>query len=382
MTTHPDLDRSISAWLVSEAPARAPDHLVEASRVRIRSTRQRRSGWQPRLLWPTPRIDQWRSYASLAVAAAAVVVIAVVGTSVAPTVPKAGSVPGLSSAQTSASASPSATARPSQVGLPPEGATPSVPERGELVLRLEGTASGPLSMLWVYDDGRMIWHRFRGVPEDRIPGSIGLYEQRLTPEGIAFLRSEILSSGLFDRDLARAREGRAPFLEIEVRNGARLIRATWATRENWKIGQTAPIATEEEARKLTALSALLRDPSSWPSSAWQDRAIKGYVPTRYAICFRGVPQEIEPTRILSLLPTSAQLLLRSLPANGNCSLVLTADARTLAQILDDAGIRRAQGSSGRVWVRYLLRPAGGPDEVWISFAPVLPHGDATFLGPG
>lgn len=326
-----------------------------------------------------------RSIAKWAIAAAAVVVLAVVSTNLSPPSRQAGG------ATISPSLSPSGSApRVGHFGLPPVGATPSVPEGGELVLRLEGTGRGPLNMLWVYGDGRMIWHRFGDFPEDASEASIGLHEQRLTPEGVEFLRSEIIATELFESDLALARDDNAPFLEIEVRNGDRLVRATWAWRGTWQIGPAAPSATSKQARTLTALKALLTDPSSWPASAWEDRAIKAYVPSRYSVCFRGIPNAIEPDHVLGLLPIAAENLLRagdwtheaSVPANENCSRVTTDDARALVQVLADAGIGRDLQSMGQVWLGYRLDDQGASGNVvWISFAPVLPHGEATWLGP-
>src|SRR5688572_5547336 len=64
------------------------------------------------------------------------------------------------------------------VGLPPQGATPSAPESGDLVVRYEGRSgthargryTAPLVRAWVYADGRVIWseessHSSRPVPE-------------------------------------------------------------------------------------------------------------------------------------------------------------------------------------------------------------------------
>ena len=73
MTTQRDLDRSIAAWLVAEAPSRAPDDVLEASRARLRTTRQRRL-WMP--VW---RPNQMNLYAKLLAGAAAALVVAVVG---------------------------------------------------------------------------------------------------------------------------------------------------------------------------------------------------------------------------------------------------------------------------------------------------------------
>lgn len=73
MTTREGLDRSISAWLESEAPDRAPDDVLEASRHRIRSTKQRRS-W-----WPAWRFPEMTNPVRYAIAAAAVLVVALIG---------------------------------------------------------------------------------------------------------------------------------------------------------------------------------------------------------------------------------------------------------------------------------------------------------------
>jgi hypothetical protein len=78
MSTRPDSDRSISAWLIAEAPERAPELLLETSRQRIRSTRQRRS-W-----WPARRFPDMNTFAKLAIAAAAVLVFALAGYNMLP----------------------------------------------------------------------------------------------------------------------------------------------------------------------------------------------------------------------------------------------------------------------------------------------------------
>jgi hypothetical protein len=74
MTTRPDPDRKIAAWLHDEAPDHAPSDVLEASRERVEKTRQRRS-W-----WPARRGTQMSTYAKLAAAAATVLVITVGGT--------------------------------------------------------------------------------------------------------------------------------------------------------------------------------------------------------------------------------------------------------------------------------------------------------------
>jgi hypothetical protein len=78
MTTRQELDRSISAWLEAEAPRRAPDDVLEASRDRIRNTRQRRF-W-----WPARRSFDMNNFAKVLFATAAVVAVAVVAINLLP----------------------------------------------------------------------------------------------------------------------------------------------------------------------------------------------------------------------------------------------------------------------------------------------------------
>lgn len=78
MSNHLDPDRSIARWLVAEAPDRAPERLLEASRAQVRSTAQRQS------LRLVRRIQAMNSYAKLGIAAATLVVIAVVGINLGP----------------------------------------------------------------------------------------------------------------------------------------------------------------------------------------------------------------------------------------------------------------------------------------------------------
>lgn len=79
MSTNVDPRRSIAAWLEAEAPHGAPDRLIAASRERVRTTRQR-PVW-----WPARRASDMNSYAKLAIAAAAVLVVAVAGYNLLPT---------------------------------------------------------------------------------------------------------------------------------------------------------------------------------------------------------------------------------------------------------------------------------------------------------
>ena len=292
------------------------------------------------------------------------------------------------------------------IGLPPEGATPSAPETGELVLSLNGRIKthvrkgedpegfgqplDPVSRVWVYADGRMIWDREGEVSKGANELTSGLLEQRLTPEGVELLRSEIISSGLFDRDAAFVSKSGHSWIKFEVRNDDHLVRvydvypgggAFGASDDFKKINPTTP--TEEQAAALERVDALLTDPASWlPASAWDDQRIRAYVPTRYAACFAAFPQPLEADRILSLLPTPVERLLQGRSATrfemgtnvAYCSGVTTEEARALAEAL--SGLGQKDEAVPPVRLGYSLDApgeVGGTVGIW--FEPYLPHGE-------
>jgi hypothetical protein len=114
MSTNDDPRRSIAAWLEAEAPDRAPTRLIETSRERIRTTRQR-SAWLP-----TRRTSDMNSFAKLAIAAAAVVVVALVGYNLLPNRGGVGSAP----ASPSPSSSPSPSLPTGPIEVTPSGVLP------------------------------------------------------------------------------------------------------------------------------------------------------------------------------------------------------------------------------------------------------------------
>lgn len=73
MSTRTDPDLVIASWLQDEARDGASDRLIEATRRQLNSTNQRRA-W-----WPARRLHQMNTPMRIAVAAAAVVAVAVVG---------------------------------------------------------------------------------------------------------------------------------------------------------------------------------------------------------------------------------------------------------------------------------------------------------------
>jgi hypothetical protein len=301
--------------------------------------------------------------------------------------------------------------------LPPEGATPSTPATGELVAHYYGRpypdnptmspwSCCPVHQVWVYADGRLIWRDEAGpVGVADAAGEVrtGFLEQRLTPEGLELLRSKLISTGLFDRDrhLLHSR----PFFWglMQVRDGDRLVNLVWSLPEFFP-GRFVP-ATPQEADALGHLTQLLSDPASrLPASAWEDRQIRAYVPSKYAVCSwtkvepwrEGEPwppppsRLLEPSRVSSLLPAAAQDVLRGkdrpyeiwkddgmgLEEPGLCSEVTTDEARTLSRIFSQAGYEPdpLPGVPPATYDNTRFRIPAPHDDVVIAFEPILPHG--------
>ncbi|MDQ2912007.1 MAG: hypothetical protein M3T56_02005, partial [Chloroflexota bacterium] len=167
------------------------------------------------------------------------------------------------------------------IGLPPVGATRSAPESGELVIQYWANIQG---RVWVYADGRLITLR-----------SGGFLEQRLTPEGVELLRSEVVSAAVLAPDnrlygwlhsskLPPPRGGWPSYFHgsepvpfhapMQVRNGDRLFYV-------------------EDVSNPERLAERLADAASWlPASAWKDRQIRAYVAPRYAISYFAQPQTL------------------------------------------------------------------------------------------
>jgi hypothetical protein len=240
------------------------------------------------------------------------------------------------------------------VGLPPVGATPSTPTRGQLVLRFGfGHTMGDPGrfIVSVYADGRMIWQRIGDFSRaDEYSNSTGFLEQRLTPEGVELVRSEVIATGLVDHDLHFLGGEGLYFGSIDVRTGDRLVHVTWGDIDP---PPHAPrvMATQEQASALVRLDAQLEDPAAWlPASAWEDPEIRAYVPSGYSVCLEG-KKGLELSRVLALLPPRAEALLRTqenAPQEYTnligtfrlwCSELTNDEARALERLLDDARVR-------------------------------------------
>jgi hypothetical protein len=276
------------------------------------------------------------------------------------------------------------------IGPPPEGATPSTPERGELVLHFYGgTTSGPRTEMWAYADGRLIWRQESvNLPYGANRLFTGYLEQRLTREGLELLRSEVISTGMFEESVSLKMAAIGPCLNvIEVRDGDRLVRVSYSRD---CLGQGHPEATREQAGTLLRLDGRLAGPASWlPASAWDEREIRAYVPSRYEVCIESqTTRSIGPSRIATLLPAPERSVFGAIgwtrdeqsAPDRYCSQPTLDEARALAETLDAAALdldvleRDFPESYYRLtytlWTRDFV---GGRAQIW--FEPILPHGE-------
>ena len=175
------------------------------------------------------------------------------------------------------------------VGLPPEGATPSTPEGGELVVWIwacgtpaaqDGLFSDPseidtwppLGKLLVLADGRLIWQKYEDLPEGANRLSTGLLEQRLTPEGVELMRSE--AAGFAGEPLhclpgshemlfapAAATDGAPP-------RGKPSALTTSTTRGSWIRGRGC-----RQPPGRTARSGPMCQPSTWSRSSQRIQSV-------------------------------------------------------------------------------------------------------------
>jgi hypothetical protein len=264
-------------------------------------------------------------------------------------------------------------------GLPPEGAVPSRPDSGELVLVFAGRVEGiDAHGMFLYADGRLIWKRnLDSRANTRAFGTTepttALIEQRLSPEGVELLWTAVLEAGRISRVPAREGDdwigpgngpGVWPWGGLLFNDGEQLVEMTWSD---------------------ATLPARLADPGTWlPASAWVDQRIGGYVPTLYAVCFEPDLEDRLPGSVLALLASRSRGAIANDAACGHT--VTIEEARLIAATLDDAGFARLPD---RTLLEYRILPAddaerdaGDMSNVAIWFSPVLPHGELTCFGCG
>ena len=190
MKARSDTERILDAYLAPEAD-RLADRVIDAALADIARTSQRRP-W-----WPAWRSDRMNTYAKLIAAAAAVLVVAVVGYQL---LPPGDDIGGQPTAQPSASptASPTAASSPTAAGVPPIGDGLLAPG----TYRLRPFDSGTMTIDATVPDGG-----WGGGPPSAISGPVGASNG---PNGLAlaFLDARTINSDPchWDKDGS----GRAP----------------------------------------------------------------------------------------------------------------------------------------------------------------------------
>ena len=221
-------------------------------------------------------------------------------------------------------------------GLPPEGAIPSSPQTGELVATVARIHD---SAWYLYADGRLI-----------STGGGDWIERRLTPEGVEQVRSQFLSSGLFDPDQAFSEvppSRLAPFWCTCVRDGGRLLSAAPLPENQFE----ALESSRAIGRLIEYLNQLV---TSVPPDSWVDPQGKEFVASKFAFCIsRNIAGETtqgalpDPSNALALLPERAAALLAGrqvttaseVHGDAVCYEVTTEEARVLDGVFSTFGYR-------------------------------------------
>ena len=216
--------------------------------------------------------------------------------------------------------------------LLPDG-PPSTPHAGELVASVAQIHNGGFHL---FADGRLI-----GILDDRGPQWL---EQRLTPEGVERVRSEILASGLFDPARLPREVSFCEILQMCVRDGGRLL-----AQDEFRSGPPWPPAPEA-ARLLDYYRNL---GSSLPPTAWADQEVKPFVPSRVGVCLRMFVDKVKMPVDLSVLlprfPVPAAALLGARVVNDDIADNVAAGATCVEMSLEEA----------RTLADELLAPSGG-----------------------
>ena len=274
------------------------------------------------------------------------------------------------------------------VGLAPVGATPSAPEKGELVLEFAfGRTPGDPGRfnVTVYADGRMISERVGDYPPtDEHRQSTGLLERRLTPEGVELVKAAVISTGLVDRDLwlygANYRGNGLYDGFIDFRDGDRRVHVTWGNAGGPRSDVSQEAETPEQASALLELDEKLEDPVSWlPASAWERAEPRPFVPWGYSVCYGGAQGVDGLSQVLALLPPRAADVLRSRDRRRNartparvywCSDFTNKEARMLSRIFDNAGLRGHEDVYGLAYG--VVGREAGTGEFLLTFTPLFP----------
>ncbi|CAN5273152.1 hypothetical protein BH23CHL9_BH23CHL9_03150 [soil metagenome] len=372
---HPDdpsrLDEVIAQRLRTTAPSAAPQHVLEEALARISQTPQQRGTW---LSSRAPRL--------LAVAAV-IALAAVVGLQLPAMLNSIGtdptpepspsfnatptSTPALTPAG-SASVEPSPSPSPAIQTPSAEPAPTADAQSNETLLSFVRRCDvifgilGPLTT--ILGDGRVIWPRMTAPAPD---GNSVLSVRTLSEDGLARVRDEIASSGLFEDDAVYRHERRADAPEAPG-HGLCVYDFSWhggggtvQVSANMWFGDEEEETYYEpspERKTLDTLAQRLADPESWlDPSDWTDPEAAPFEPDSYLVVasvYDGARPEFATLGAPDFDTVSwpfadePDTFGSEIVGGGRCDVASAADIATLAAELADAGMDQFE------------RPADGP----------------------
>lgn len=379
MNRNDDFDQTLEAWLRYEAPAQAPDQVLNAALERVAAQSQQRS-WLNRLIGET----QLKTLTRVMAVAAVVAVAAFIGYQFSNLPPDVGGSP-------SPSAEP-ASQTPSSTASNPPGPSGD-PAVGTLVLRLDSSMdfSGLDHVVTVVEDGRII------TTEDKDAAN-PFVERRLTAAGIQLLRDELDSTGLTDTS-ANYLPIPKPGVEPPGRGSVvHTLKVGLPAGGTAVISWVALFADDDlyyepspERETLDALAVRLQTLDEWlPANAWADATAAPYVPARYHMLI----EKLEWGGTLDELPVESTAVTWPLeasidefgeptesPALGSdiarCGMISAGEATAVIDELEAAGATPGE----RVWTVYELGERANNRLVRITISPAMPDETSCEGGP-
>ena len=303
---------------------------------------------------------------------------------------------------------PPAPAPPSSpfapVAFPPPGVGPSTPATGRVVVSFSAEDVRQISafepdevervVVNVYEDGSVIWSRCifeawtdgpRQRPNEdgcvpaRIAGtsdviSTGWVQQRLTPSGVELLRTELLSTGLFERDFESVTTNSTDlveYLHAQVRQEDRLLNVD-AVYQGLDINPPRP----KVLTGLEHIQGVLIDLDAWlPETAWAEKEITAFIPSSYSFWFKrasvgALLRDAVSVEVVKLGPQELPPPADALLTREGCEVVTLAELRAVVDGFADVGITSSAEMSSMDIIAYLV--IATDPGVAVYFEPSLP----------
>lgn len=210
----------------------------------------------------------------------------------------------------------------------------------------------------IYADGRVIWNG--GEQADYV-------ELQLTPEGIEQLRSMVVSTRLFEHDLALGLDLDTGVLEAF--RGDQSVTVVWGRTPAALLGlddnHRFAEATLAQAGELTELEAFLRDPAAWalPPEMYRQSEITPFLATHVWVGYdRSVPD------FSTLASPAREIVTGHLEGaiNGGCGIISIDQAREVVDALVQAELMEPVDDVRRGFTFDLGRS-------FVHIHPSLPH---------